>query len=173
MIKKRDHVLALRDSALKTRVESVSRKEGEDWGLSREAGIGSIMVHEGLKPRGTTTGIWRGGSGQVVSRGSNRYFLSAKEAPTVDLTQHGRRRCSAGAAGREYLVARCQRSRYPRWPLSAANPWCPLASLPYVPFLTPYMIGRSLDIFPVRMSCLLGFDVAVPCCWASVNWTLT
>lgn len=30
MVKKRDHVLALCDSALKTRVESVSRKEGED-----------------------------------------------------------------------------------------------------------------------------------------------
>jgi len=44
----------LGDGAFNTRVEDISRKEGESVGLTGKARIGAIVIHEGLETRDTT-----------------------------------------------------------------------------------------------------------------------
>lgn len=45
------------DGTFNTRIEDISRKEGESIGLTGKARIGAIVIHEGLKTRNTTDGF--------------------------------------------------------------------------------------------------------------------
>jgi len=53
-VQKWDHMSPLGDGAFNTRVEDISRKEGESVGLTGKARIGAIVIHEGLETRDTT-----------------------------------------------------------------------------------------------------------------------
>ena len=64
-VQKRHHVSPLGDGTLETGIEGIAGEEGEEVRLAGEAGVGTVVVDEGLETSDTTDWFCGPGSGIV------------------------------------------------------------------------------------------------------------
>ena len=67
LVQKRHHVPPLGNGALETGIEGIAGEEGEEVRLAGEAGVGTVVVDEGLETSDTTNWFCGPGPGLSVS----------------------------------------------------------------------------------------------------------